>query len=160
MFAPGVPQVLHDFHSQSDILASLVVSVYVLGYAFGPLVIAPLSELYGRSPVYHTTNLLFIIFTIACAVASNFNMLIGFRFLEGVAALAVLTLGGGTVADMFVQEERGAALAVWQLGALIGPIIGPTAGGFLSQAEGWRWIFWVLSIAVCNHNHAYTDRSH
>ena len=148
MFAPGVPQVLQEFNSDNAILGSFVVSVYVLGYAFGPLFIAPLSELYGRRPIYHITNLLFIVFTVACAVASNFNMLIAFRFLEGVAGSAALTIGGGTVADLFAPEERGAALAVWQMGPMLGPIVGPTAGGFLSQAKGWRWIFWVIAITV------------
>ena len=48
MFAPGVPEVMTEFKSSNELLASFVVSVYVLGYAFGPLLIAPLSELYGR----------------------------------------------------------------------------------------------------------------
>jgi MFS family permease len=71
MFAPGVRDVLREFHSQSSILASLVVSVYVLGIAIGPLVWAPLSEIYGRLPVYNATNILLTIFTVACAVSSN-----------------------------------------------------------------------------------------
>ena len=115
MFAPGVPQVLSDFKSDNALLGSFVVSVYILGYATGPLVIAPLSECYGRKWVYHTTNVLFVITTIACAVASNLNMLIGFRFLAGCAGSAVLTMGGGTVADLFIQEERGTAIALWSL---------------------------------------------
>ena len=100
--------------------------------------------------MYHTTNVLFIIFTIACAVSSNFNMLIGFRFLEGIAGSAVLSIGGGTVADLFIQQERGRVLAVWTLGPLLGPVIGPVIGAFVSAAKGWRWIFWVLAIVVCH----------
>lgn len=149
MFAPGVPGVLRDFHtSQQSVLSSFVVSVYVLGYAFGPMIIAPLSELYGRYPVYHATNILFVIFTVACAVASNLNMLIAFRFFQGSAGSAVLALGGGTIADLFVQSERGAAMAIWAMGPLLGPVIGPVAGGFLSQAKGWRWVFWVIAMGV------------
>ena len=113
MFAPGVPEVLTDFHSDNQLLSSFVVSVYVLGYAFGPLLIAPLSEMYGRVIIYHSTNFLFIILTIACAVSSNFNMLVGFRFLEGIAGSAVITMGGGTIADVFCQAERGAAISIW-----------------------------------------------
>jgi len=94
MFAPGVPEVLRDFNSDNATLGAIVVSVYVLGYAAGPIVIAPLSELYGRSYVYHVSNVLFIIFTIACAVSSNLNMLIGFRFLEGMAGSTPVTIGG------------------------------------------------------------------
>lgn len=148
MFAPGVPDAMIEFHSSSVTLASFVVSVYVLGYAFGPLVIAPISELYGRLPVYHVCNVLFVIFTIACAVSTNLNMLIGIRFLEGTFGSCPLTIGGGTIADMIIQEKRGGVMAIWALGPLMGPVIGPVAGGYLSQAKGWRWVFWVIAIAV------------
>jgi multidrug resistance protein len=149
MFAPGVPEVLRDFRSTNHTLGSFVVSVYVLGYAIGPMVVAPCSEAYGRLPVYHVANVLFIIFTVACAVSSNLNMLIGFRFLEGMAGSAPITIGGGTIADLFIQEQRGGALAIWSMGPLIGPVVGPIAGGFLSKAKGWRWVFWVITMAVC-----------
>ncbi|MCJ1471760.1 hypothetical protein MMC13_000400 [Lambiella insularis] len=148
MFAPGVPDVLSDFKSDNALLGSFVVSVYILGYATGPLAIAPLSELYGRRWLYNSTNVLFVIFTIACAVASSLNMLIGFRFLAGCMGSAMLTMGGGTVADLFKQEERGSAIAIWSLGPLMGPVVGPIAGGFLSQAKGWRWVFWVIAMGA------------
>lgn len=123
MFAPGVPQVFQEFQSSNTILEALVVSIYVLGYACGPMVISPLSELYGRMPLYNATNVLFLIFTIACGVSSNLNMLIGFRFLQGIAGSAAITMGGGTVADLFRQEERGRAMAIWSMGPLIGPVV-------------------------------------
>jgi hypothetical protein len=59
MFAPGIPLVMAEFESTNENLASFVVSVYLLGYAFGPLVIAPMSELYGRLPVYQINTILF-----------------------------------------------------------------------------------------------------
>lgn len=100
MFAPGVPEVMRDFGSTNDMLSGFMVSVYVLGFSFGPLgelescpweggnvadliVIAPLSEMFGRLPLYHSCNLLFIIFTIAAAVSTNMGMFIVFRFLMG-----------------------------------------------------------------------------
>ena len=148
MFAPGVPEVLGEFDSDNAQLGSLVVSVYVLGYAFGPLIIAPLSELYGRLVIYHSCNLLFVIFTIACAVSRNLNTLIGFRFLAGTFGSAPLTIGGGTIADMIVQEKRGGYMAIWALGPLMGPVIGPVAGGYISESLGWRWVFWIITITV------------
>lgn len=148
MFAPGIPAVMSEFQSTNTELASFVVSVYVLGYAFGPLIIAPFSELYGRLIVYHVCNVMFVIFTVACAVASNLNMLIGFRFLEGTFGSCPLTIGGGTIADMIPQEKRGGFMAIWALGPLLGPVIGPVIGGYLSQAKGWRWVFWLIAIIV------------
>lgn len=82
-FAPGVPEVMAEFNSTNEMLEGFMVSVYVLGFAFGPLIIAPLSEMYGRLPLYHSCNLLFIIFTIAAALASNMGMFITFRFFMG-----------------------------------------------------------------------------
>ena len=149
MFAPAIPQVLAEFDPKNALLGSFVVSVYILGYATGPLAVAPLSELYGRRRLYHWTNLLFLIFTMACAVSTNLDMLIVFRFFAGATGSAVLTMGGGTIADLFIQEQRGTAMAIWSMGPLLGPVVGPIAGGFLSQAKGWRWVFWVITIAVC-----------
>jgi multidrug resistance protein len=146
MFAPGVPQLMVDFKSTNSELASFVVSVFVLGFAVGPLFVAPLSENYGRLWVFHTCNLLFLSFTVACAVSNNLNMLIVFRFLAGCSA--PYTIGSGTIADLIVQEKRGVAMALFGMGPLMGPIIGPVAGGFLAQATGWRWVFWVITIIV------------
>lgn len=115
-FAPGVPEVMRDFHSTSNMLEGFMVSVYVLGFAFGPLIIAPLSEMYGRLPLYHSCNLLFIIFTIAAAVASNMGMFIVFRFFMGCFGGAPMVLGGGTIADLIPREQRGTAMAVWMMG--------------------------------------------
>jgi MFS family permease len=72
--------------------------------------------------------------------------LVAFRFLLGCAGASPLTLGGGTIADMIPQEKRGASMAIWAMGPLIGPVVGPVCGGYLSQAKGWRWIYWVLAM--------------
>jgi multidrug resistance protein len=148
MFAPGVPAVMKEFNSNSEILATFVVSVYLLGFTFGPLIIAPLSEMYGRFWVYTISNVLFIIFAVACALSKNMGQLIAFRFLHGFAGVAPLTIGGGTIADMMRIEQRGGAMAIWAMGPLLGPVAGPVAGGFLVEAKGWRWVFWLLAILV------------
>ncbi|KAE9987066.1 hypothetical protein EG328_003848 [Venturia inaequalis] len=147
LFTPAIPEVMKDFKSTNSTLASFVVSVYILGYAFGPMLLAPLSEMYGRTIVYHVTNILFVGFTVGCALSTNMGMLIAFRFLTGVCGSCPITIGGGTVADLFRTEQRGAAMAAWSLGPLIGPVIGPVGGAYLGQAKGWRWDFWVLVIA-------------
>ncbi|KAJ0422949.1 major facilitator superfamily domain-containing protein [Aspergillus carlsbadensis] len=148
MFAPGIQDVMHDFHLTNSMLASFVVSVFVLGYVVGPFIIAPVSELYGRVPVYHACNVLFLIFTIACAVAQDMPQLIVFRLLAGVAGVCPLTIGSGTIADMIESEKRAGIMAVWAMGPILGPIVGPVAGGFLAEAEGWRWVFWVIAITT------------
>ncbi|KAI1201554.1 MFS general substrate transporter [Nemania serpens] len=148
MFAPSVPQVMAEFESKSLEIASFVVSVYILGFAAGPLLFAPLSEIYGRIPIYHVSNFAFVAFTVGCALAPNLSALIVFRFFCGVCGSTSITIGGGSIADMIVQERRGAVLAGFSVGPLLGPIIGPIAGGFLAGAKGWRWVFWVLAIVI------------
>lgn len=167
MFAPGVPQVMKEFDSNNIYLASFVVSIYLLGYSFGPLILAPLSEMYGRYPIYNACNVLYVVFNVACALAPNMSGLIVFRLLAGIAGSCPLTLGAGSISDMIHRENRGAALAAWALGPLLGPVAGPVgqlppfysyspvcvltnviAGGYLTQAKGWRWTFWVLALAV------------
>jgi multidrug resistance protein len=145
-FAPGVPQVLRTFNETSNTIATFVVSVYILGFAIGPLIIAPMSELYGRHHLYNICNLLFVVFNVACALSKSMGMLIAFRFFAGCAGSAPLTLGGGTVADLFPQQQRAGAMAIWSLGPLLGPVIGPVCGGFLVEHMSWRWVFWIMAI--------------
>ncbi|GAB7344031.1 hypothetical protein MBLNU457_1953t1 [Dothideomycetes sp. NU457] len=148
MFAPGVPSVMKEFGTTSQTLAEFVVSVYILGFAIGPLLISPLSEMWGRYPVYIVTYFCFIIFTIACAVAKDMGSLIVFRFFSGCFGVTPVTIGGGTIADLFPAERRGAVMAIWAMGPLLGPVIGPVAGGYLSASMGWRWVFWIIAIAA------------
>lgn len=148
MVAPSIGDILADFHSTSATIGSFIVSIYILGYAVGPLCIAPLSEIYGRMPIYHACNILFTIWTLACAFAPNIGGLLAFRFFQGVAGVCALTIGSGTISDLIPAERRGAFMSVYSLGPLLGPVIGPICGGFLAEKEGWRWIFRVLTIAV------------
>lgn len=148
MFAPGVQYVMRDFHTTDQMLGSFMVSVYILGYMLGPFLIAPLSEIYGRVPLYHACNVIFLVFTIACAVAQTLPQLIVFRLFAGIAGVCPITIGSGTVADMVPVEKRAGIMAIWALGPILGPVVGPIAGGFLAESVGWRWVFWVLAIAV------------
>jgi multidrug resistance protein len=147
MVAPATPLIMKEFDSDNDTIASFVVSIYILGYALGPLFLAPCSEIWGRLPVYHVCNAMFVVWTIACAVAPGLGSLLVFRVLAGIAGSCPLTIGGGSIADLIVQEKRGGAMALFALGPLLGPVIGPVAGGYLGQAAGWRWIFWTITIA-------------
>lgn len=117
--APAVPIIMDSFDSHNTELQSFVVSVYIIGFIFGPLATAPLSELYGRSIILHTTNVLFFVFTIACAVSTNLVMFVVFRLLVGLMACTPVTLGGGYIADVMAAEGRARALSIWTMGPLL-----------------------------------------
>jgi multidrug resistance protein len=148
MLAPAVQLVMTDFATNSTTFATFVVSIFVLGFACGPLLLAPLSELYGRVIIYNVTNVLFLTFTVLCAVSQNQSMLLAFRFLSGFAGVATITIGSGTIADIIPREKRGKALSVWSVGPILGPMVGPIVGGYVTEVAGWRWMFWAISIAV------------
>ena len=147
---PAVPQILLDLHTDNRLYGTLLVSFWEFGEAVGPLFTAPLSEIYGRRPIYNMTNGIFIIFSIACAVSENISELVVFRLLNGIGD-ASLALNASIVGDMFVQEERGLAIAVMGFPPLLGPVAGPVIGGFLTEREGWRSAFWFSAISggVC-----------
>ncbi|RYP35284.1 hypothetical protein DL767_003872 [Monosporascus sp. MG133] len=144
--APAVPDMMAEFHDESSAMASLVVSAYVVGFALGPLFFAPLSETYGRLVIYHVSSLLFLAFTVGCALSTGSGIFVAFRLLAGCAGATPMVLGGGTISDIIPTERRGAAMTLWGCGQLFGPVVGPIAGGFLNEAAGWRWVSWLLLI--------------
>jgi MFS family permease len=81
MFAHGVPGLMREFHNTSSELGAFVLSIYVLGFAFGPIFLAPLSKINGRQRIYYVGNSLFVAFSIACALSKILNVLIIMRLL-------------------------------------------------------------------------------
>ncbi|ROV88759.1 hypothetical protein VMCG_10050 [Cytospora schulzeri] len=147
MIAPSVEQVITEFRTTNLLLAILVVSVFMIGMAIGLLLTSGISEVYGRCVVIHVTNVLFVVFGVAAAVSQSLGQLIGFRLLQAVAAAAPPAIGGGVIGDMFEPRERGRATAIYGFGMLMGPMIGPIAGGYITQSLGWRWVCWVITIS-------------
>jgi MFS family permease len=126
MFAPGAAALAKEFHITSSTITSLTVSIYLAGFAVGPMFIAPLSELYGRLVIYHTCNVIYIGFIIGCALGKNTGMFLVFRFLAGCASSGPLTVGGGTVADVVPPAQRGRVMSLFFVGPLLGPVGGIT----------------------------------
>lgn len=105
-----------------------------------------MSELVGRKPVYVSTFLLATIFVIPCCVSKNIGTLIVCRAIDGIAFSAPMTLVGGTLADLWPNEERGVPMAAFSAAPFVGPAIGPLVGGFVADTKGWRWIYWLQLI--------------
>ncbi|CAE6466974.1 unnamed protein product [Rhizoctonia solani] len=132
----------------SEEVVNLTVTLFVVGFGIGPLAFAPMSEILGRYPVYCISMGLYFIFTLPSALAPNIGCLIVSRALAGIASSAPMTNVGGTLADIWDVEDRGAAMAVFSSSIFMGPCIGPLIGGFIGETVGWRWIYWVLFIFV------------
>jgi hypothetical protein len=133
MVAPALNKIGQDLGVESDIEKSLMLSIFVLAYAIGPLFLGPLSEIYGRVIVLQLSNLFFLAFNIGCGFAQSKGQLIAFRFLSGLGGSAPLALGGGVLSDCWRAEERGKSISIYSLAPLLGPAVGPIAGGFIAM---------------------------
>ncbi|GAA5976462.1 hypothetical protein JCM10908_005508 [Rhodotorula pacifica] len=141
----AIPELTTVFHKDLTVL-TLSVSLYVLGFALGPLLWAPFSEQWGRRPIYIITYALFAIFNIPCAVAKNVETLLVCRFLAGFFGSSPLTNSGGVISDMFSASERALAVSLYAAAPFAGPVLGPIVGGFVIMNTKWDWIFWILVI--------------
>lgn len=138
------------FNTSHEIVL-VTITVFVVGFGIGPLVFAPLSELFGRKPVYVVTMGIAVILVIPCATARSIGTLIACRLIDGIAFSAPMTLVGGTLADLWDSKVRAVPMAVFSAAPFLGPAIGPLAGGYLSVGAGWRWLYWIQLIlsGVC-----------
>ncbi|KAG1739085.1 MFS polyamine transporter [Suillus paluster] len=147
IIAPAAFQVADEFGVKSDILISIMTSVFVLGYAFGPFLLGPLSEIYGRSRVLQLANAWYLGWNLACGFAKSEAQFIAFRFLAGLGGSAPMAVGGGVLGDIWRPEERGKAIAVFSLAPLLGPVVGPVTGAWIAERSTWKWVFYATSIA-------------
>ncbi|KAI8226766.1 putative transporter [Colletotrichum sp. SAR 10_96] len=145
VYTPALDQVIRDFGIEDDpSLAHLTVSAYVLGFSAGPLLIAPLSEVFGKRPVYQVSNVLLLLCNLGCMVAPSAEWLVFFRFLAGCAGASPITQGSGTATDVMLKHERARALSVMAFGSVCSPAVGSALGGGIAQVWGWRGCFGFL----------------
>ncbi|KAI5115610.1 hypothetical protein M0805_006818 [Coniferiporia weirii] len=146
MVAPATDQIAREIGITSTVIIAMTTSIFILGYGFGPLVLGPLSEVYGRSPVIQLANVWYLIRNLACGGAQTTGELVTFRFLAGLGGSAPLAIGGAVLGDCWHPEERGQAMALYTLVPLLGPVIGPLCGAWIAERSIWRWVFWSTSI--------------
>ncbi|KAJ3578214.1 hypothetical protein NPX13_g2354 [Xylaria arbuscula] len=142
---PDIEGVAEEFNVSEEV-ALLSITLFVVGFGIGPLAFAPLSEVYGRQVIYVSTLFVAVVFIIPCALAKNIATLLVGRAIDGIAFSAPITIIGGTLADLWKAEERGVPMAAFSAAPFIGPAIGPLVGGYLSDALGWRWLYWLTLI--------------
>ncbi|CCE30954.1 probable mfs-multidrug-resistance transporter [Claviceps purpurea 20.1] len=144
-YSSSVLQVGNEFHVSHEV-AILGISLFVLGFAVGPLFWAPFSELYGRQKLFFITYLALTAFNAASASAPNATALLVLRFMAGAWGSSPLTNAGGVVADLFTARQRGMATCAFALAPFLGPTLGPIVGGFVAEAAGWRWVMRLTAI--------------
>ncbi|KAK0464945.1 MFS general substrate transporter [Desarmillaria tabescens] len=148
----GILPHLMEKYTFSEQVGVLVISLFVAGFCVGPILWGPLSEEFGRRPIFIVTFFVYMCFQIGMALSQNTASLLVFRFLGGVFAAGPLTNSGAIISDMWNDKDRGKALAIFVIAPFAGPSLGPIVSGFISVGgASWRWLFWVLTMfaGVC-----------
>ncbi|ETS75975.1 hypothetical protein PFICI_12919 [Pestalotiopsis fici W106-1] len=139
IFSGALPQIGEDFDVSRQ-LSVASISLFVLGFAVGPMSWAPLSEIYGRQIIYAITFTLATVFGGASIASKNIATLLVLRFFTGVCGSSAIVNAAGVISDMFEAKDRGLAVMVYTSAPFLGPSLGPICGGFLAQSSGWRWV--------------------
>ena len=115
MVAPALSAVDKDLGIHSDVGSALVLSIFVLAYAIGPLFLGPMSEVYGRIRVIQLSNLFFLAWNIGCGFSQTSGQMRAFRFLSGLGGSAPLAIGGGVLSDCWSPDQRGKAVSIYTM---------------------------------------------
>ncbi|RFU74918.1 fluconazole resistance [Trichoderma arundinaceum] len=139
-YSAGIEQVAKEFHVSTQV-ATLGTTLYLCGFGIGPLLWAPLSEIYGRRVPVLTPMFVAICFSFATATAKDLQTIMLTRFWGGFFASAPMTNTGGVLGDLFSPAWRGVALAGYSMAIVCGPALGPLVSTALAQQPslGWRW---------------------
>ena len=98
---------------------------------------------FGRKKLFIVCAAGFTLASMLCGVAQTIEQMVAFRLLQGVFGAALVPLSQAVMLDIYPPEMRGKAMAIWGMGVMLGPIMGPTLGGWLTDSYSWRWVFFV-----------------
>ena len=122
---------------------SWVLTSYVIASAIGTAPVGWLSARFGRKTLYITCLTGFTATSMLCGAAQSLGQMVLFRIFQGMFGAALVPLSQATMLDIYPAENRSQAMAAFGMGVMIGPILGPTLGGYLTDVLDWRWVFYV-----------------
>ncbi|KAI0384215.1 MFS general substrate transporter [Hypomontagnella monticulosa] len=145
MLAPALETISADLKTGEE-ETQIFLSIFVLAFAFGPMVLSPLAEVFGRRPVWIASSCFYILWNTVAGFAQTSGLMIASRVLSGIGASAEFAISNPVLADCWIPSQRGTSFTISTFIPLLGPALGPIIGGAVSQSIGWRWTFWILSI--------------
>ncbi|TVY17787.1 Citrinin biosynthesis cluster MFS transporter mrr1 [Lachnellula arida] len=137
----SMPGMMEEFHQTNETIATLGMTFYLVGLSLGSLFFAPLSEIYGRRPVYIGSLIFFTLMVLPSTLATSLSEVVA---CSGWCSYALKF--PGTVADISTEQYRALAFSIWSIGPTSGPVTGPLISGFVAQYLGWRWTNWLVLI--------------
>lgn len=144
--AAVLPQYSEYWHV-SEVAGTLATALYLMGFAIGSQFAGPFSETLGRNIIYIITMFIYMLFLMACALAPTFGGHITLRFLAGFFGSTPLTVGGGTIADLWNPLEKTFGFPIYAFIGFSGPLFGPVIGSYIGPSGiGWRWCEWLMLV--------------
>ncbi|PVI03349.1 MFS general substrate transporter [Periconia macrospinosa] len=177
-YSPGVAQMTEEWNI-SNVAALVGITMFTMGFAIAPMILAPFSEINGRRPVFIASGILFVVCQLCTGLTQSYAGMLVVRFFAGVGGSTFSTMGallplshnftsplllhlphftnnptptvGGVVSDIYHTADRNTPMAIFSGGALFGTGLGPLVSGFIAQNTSWRWIFYTqtISCSVC-----------
>ncbi len=120
-----------------------VLTSYITAAAIMTAPVGWLSARFGLKNLYLISMVGFTVASMLCGIAGSLSEMVVFRLLQGVFGAALVPLSQSTMLNIYPPERRGSAMAIWGMGVMVGPILGPTLGGYLTELYNWRWVFFV-----------------
>ena len=116
---------------------------YIVAAAIMTAPVGWLAARFGYRAIYLVSVVGFTIVSMMCGFADSLAEMVLFRFIQGMFGAALVPLSQGTMLNIYPAEQRGSAMAIWGMGVMLGPIVGPTLGGYLTKLYNWRYVFFV-----------------
>src|ERR1700723_2799920 len=120
-----------------------VLTSYITAAAIMTAPVGWLAARFGRKYLFITCLIGFTITSMMCGAAQSLVQMVVFRLMQGMFGAALVPLSQSTMMDIYPVEQRGKAMAIWGVGVMIGPILGPTLGGYLTEMYNWRYVFYI-----------------
>ena len=135
-------------YMQGSLSASLdqinwVLTSYIVASAIMTAPIGWVAERFGRKRLFIVCAAGFTVASMLCGLAQNIEQMVGFRLLQGAFGAALVPLSQSIMLDSYSAAERGSAMAIWGIGVMLGPIMGPTLGAWLTDNYSWHWVFFI-----------------
>ena len=138
----ALPSMQGDLGASQDTI-SWVLTSYIVASAIMTPVTGWLADRFGRKELYLASIFGFVISSMLCGIANGLDEMVMFRIIQGISGAALVPLSQSVLLDINPKERHGQAMAMWGAGIMVGPIIGPTLGGWLTDALSWRWVFFI-----------------
>ena len=138
----ALPHMRGSMGATQDQISWVLTSYIVASAIFMPLT-AFVSSRIGRKRLFIISVIGFTVTSMMCGAAQSLNQIVVFRLLQGIFGASLVPLSQAVLLDTYPKEQHGQAMAIWGMGIMVGPILGPTLGGWLTEYYNWRWVFYI-----------------